>query len=52
MTDSWTDKRTGTILNFLINCPKEIVFVKSIDASHKSKTIENIFKMRDDIIRG
>ncbi|XLR35127.1 hypothetical protein S83_063027, partial [Arachis hypogaea] len=50
MTDGWTDKRRRTILNFLVNSPKGTVFLKSIDASHITKTADKIFKMIDDVV--
>ncbi|XLS81037.1 hypothetical protein HN51_046868 [Arachis hypogaea] len=50
MTDGWTDKRRRTILNFLVNSPKWTVFLKSIDASHITKTADKIFKMIDDVV--
>ncbi|XLR53660.1 hypothetical protein HN51_021928, partial [Arachis hypogaea] len=50
MTDGWTDKRKRTILNFLVNSPKGTVFLKSIDASHITKTADKIFKMIDDVV--
>ncbi|XP_058775073.1 uncharacterized protein LOC131649323 [Vicia villosa] len=50
MTDGWTDRRRRTILNFLVNSPKGTVFLKSIDASDKSKTADKVFKMIDDVV--
>ncbi|QHO56215.1 uncharacterized protein DS421_3g71820 [Arachis hypogaea] len=50
MTDGWIDKRRRTILNFLVNSPKGIVFLKSIDASHITKIADKIFKMIDDVV--
>ncbi|KAF1896197.1 hypothetical protein Lal_00027263 [Lupinus albus] len=50
MTDGWTDKRRRTILNFLVNSPKGTVFLKSIDASHFSKTADRVFRMTDEIV--
>ncbi|XLS45017.1 hypothetical protein HN51_001882 [Arachis hypogaea] len=50
MTDGWTDKRRRTILNFLVNSPKETVFLKSINASDICKTAEKIFKMIDEVV--
>jgi len=50
MTDGWTDKRRRTILNFLVNSPKGIVFLKSIDSSAISKIANKICKMLDDIV--
>ena len=43
MIDGWTDKKRRTIINFLVNSPKGTVFLKSIDASAISKTIEKVF---------
>jgi hypothetical protein len=50
MTDGWTDRRRITILNFLVNSPKGIVFLKSIDASYITKTAVKIFKMMDEVV--
>ncbi|XLS48490.1 hypothetical protein HN51_022848 [Arachis hypogaea] len=50
MTDGWTDKRRRTILNFLVNSSKGTIFLKSIDASHITKTADKIFKMIDDVV--
>ncbi|KAI5444905.1 hypothetical protein KIW84_013255 [Lathyrus oleraceus] len=50
MSDGWTDKRRRTILNFLVNSTKGTAFLKSIDASHISKTADKIFKMTDQIV--
>ena len=33
MGDGWTDNRQRTLINFLVYCPKGILFVKSVDAS-------------------
>src|ERR1044072_4960266 len=38
MTDGWIDRRRRTIINFLVSSPMGTVFLKSIDASHFSKT--------------
>jgi hypothetical protein len=50
MTDGWTDRRRITILIFLVNSPKGIVFLKSIDASYITKTAVKIFKMMDEVV--
>jgi len=50
MIYKWTNRRRRTILNFLVNSPKETVFLKSIDASNICKTIEKFFKMMDDVV--
>nr|XP_025703955.1 uncharacterized protein LOC112805843 [Arachis hypogaea] len=50
MADGWTDRCRRTLINFLVYCPKGTVFLKSVDASHISKTAEALFKLlRDDI---
>ncbi|RZC19412.1 hypothetical protein D0Y65_006298 [Glycine soja] len=49
MTDALTDRRR-TILNFLLNSPKGIVFLKYIDASEICKTSKAIFKMMDEVV--
>ena len=33
MSDGWSDGKSRTILNFLIACPKETMFLRSVDAS-------------------
>jgi hypothetical protein len=32
MSNGWTDGKRGTLLNFMVNCPKGTVSMKSIDA--------------------
>jgi len=50
MNDGWTDKKRRAIINFLVNNPKETVFLKSIDASVISKTAKKVFEMMDNIV--
>jgi hypothetical protein len=50
MSDGWTDKRRRTILNFLVNSPKGTVFLKSVDASHITKTADKIFELIDQVV--
>ncbi|KAK4270657.1 hypothetical protein QN277_019436 [Acacia crassicarpa] len=50
MTDGWTDRRRRSIINFCVNSPMGTVFLKSIDASHITKTAEKIFKMLDEVV--
>jgi hypothetical protein len=33
MSDGWTDGKGRSILNFVVNCTKGTIFVKSVDAS-------------------
>ncbi|KAK4278737.1 hypothetical protein QN277_016540 [Acacia crassicarpa] len=50
MTDGWTDKRRRSIINFCVHSSMGIVFLKSIDASHITKTTEKIFQMIDEVV--
>ncbi|KAF6134583.1 hypothetical protein GIB67_022323 [Kingdonia uniflora] len=50
MTDWWTDGKCRTLINFLVNCPKGTVFLKSIDGSAHIHDAELIYKMLKDVI--
>nr|XP_025703529.1 uncharacterized protein LOC112805350 [Arachis hypogaea] len=50
MADGWTDRCRRTLINFLVYCPKGTVFLKSVDASHISKTVEALFKLLRDVV--
>ncbi|KAF6142530.1 hypothetical protein GIB67_039494 [Kingdonia uniflora] len=50
MTDWWTDGKGRTLINFLVNCPKGTVFLKSIDGSTHIHDAELIYKMLKDVI--
>ncbi|KAF6171638.1 hypothetical protein GIB67_042153 [Kingdonia uniflora] len=50
MTDWWTDGKGRTLINFLVNCPKGTVFLKSIDGSARIHNAELIYKMLKDVI--
>ncbi|KAL4394203.1 hypothetical protein AHAS_Ahas02G0128500 [Arachis hypogaea] len=50
MDDGWTDRCRRTLINFLVYCPKGTVFLKSVDASHISKTAEVLFKLLRDVV--
>nr|XP_025621504.1 uncharacterized protein LOC112712803 [Arachis hypogaea] len=50
MADGWTDRCRRTLINFLVYCPKGNVFLKSVDASHISKTAEALFKLLRDVV--
>ncbi|XP_058007664.1 uncharacterized protein LOC110641407 [Hevea brasiliensis] len=50
MTDGWTNKKQRTLINFLVNSPKGIVFLESMDASEYSKTGEKMFELLDRIV--
>ncbi|XP_021650225.2 uncharacterized protein LOC110642453 [Hevea brasiliensis] len=45
MVDGWTDKKQMTLINFLVNSPKETIFLESIDASEYSKTGDKMYEL-------
>ncbi|XP_019447315.1 PREDICTED: uncharacterized protein LOC109350538 [Lupinus angustifolius] len=50
MADGWTDRSRRTLINFLVYCPKGTVFIKSVDASHASKTADMLFKLFKEVV--
>ena len=51
MSDGLKDEITKKdIINFLVNFPKGLVFLRSIDASKFMKTAEALFKCLDDVV--
>ena len=50
MADGWTDRSKRTLINFLIYCLKGIVFLRFVDASYASKTIEMLFKLFKEMV--
>ncbi|XP_025636361.1 uncharacterized protein [Arachis hypogaea] len=50
MADEWTDRGRRTLINFLVYYPKGTIFLKSVDASHLSKTIDALFKLLRDVV--
>ncbi|KAF6173608.1 hypothetical protein GIB67_022967 [Kingdonia uniflora] len=51
MSDWWTDKKGRTLINFLVNCPKGTVFLRSIDGSAHVHDAELIRGMLDSVIQ-
>ncbi|XP_028781745.1 uncharacterized protein LOC114737910 [Neltuma alba] len=46
MADGWQDQRNRQLINFLVYCPRGIVFIKSVDASDivkDAQTLCNLF---------
>ena len=37
MSDGWTDTKGRTLINFLVHCPRGIMFIKLVDASSHVK---------------
>ncbi|XP_061358953.1 uncharacterized protein LOC133303104 [Gastrolobium bilobum] len=50
MADGWTDRCRRTLINFFVYCPKGTVFLKSVDASHASKTAYLLYQLFKDIV--
>ncbi|KAK4583897.1 hypothetical protein RGQ29_021854 [Quercus rubra] len=50
MADGWTDTRHRTLINFLVYCPKGIIFIRSVDASNLVKDAINLSNLFDEII--
>ena len=44
------DGKSRTILNFLIACPKETMFLRSVDASDQEKDAQPLFRLLDEVI--
>ncbi|XP_030958518.1 uncharacterized protein LOC115980411 [Quercus lobata] len=50
MADGWTDTRRRILINFLVYCPKGIIFIRSIDASDLVKDAINLSNLFDEIV--
>ena len=50
MAGGWTDRKRRTLINFLVYCPKGIVFLKSVDAIEASKTADYLFRLFKDVV--
>jgi hypothetical protein len=51
LSDGWTDGKGRSILNFLVNCPKGIMFIKSVDAFAYAKDALLLCELLDGFIR-
>ncbi|XP_020271472.1 uncharacterized protein LOC109846637 [Asparagus officinalis] len=50
MSDGWSDKKSRSLINFLVNSPEGTFFYKSIDASTHIKNGEYLFQCIDKIV--
>ncbi|XP_026451616.1 uncharacterized protein LOC113351923 [Papaver somniferum] len=50
MADGWKDTSNRSLINFLVDCPKGTVFLKSVDASDMVKTGENLFNFLKEMV--
>ena len=48
MSDGWSDKKGRTLLNFLVHCPRGIMFIKSVDASGQVKAATLLCQLLDE----
>ncbi|XP_065619291.1 uncharacterized protein LOC136063198 [Quercus suber] len=50
MTDGWIDTRHRTLINFLVYCPKGIIFIRFVDTSDLVKDVINLSNLSDEIV--
>ena len=50
MSDGWSDKKGRTLLNFLVHCPRGIMFIKYVDASGQVKDATLLCQLLDEFI--
>ncbi|KAK4387221.1 hypothetical protein Sango_2592700 [Sesamum angolense] len=50
MGDGWKDSRQRPLVNFLVCCPSEISFIKSVDVSAIESTAENLCNLFAEIV--
>ena len=50
MADGWIDERQRTLINFLVYCPKGVLFLKSVDTSPIIKNSDALLKIFDEIV--
>jgi hypothetical protein len=51
MSDGCTDRKGGTLLNFLVHCPRGTMFIKSVDASTHVKGASLLCELMDGFIQ-
>ena len=50
MSDGWTDRKSRSLINFLVNSPEGTFFYKSIDASESIKTGAFLWEQLDKVV--
>jgi len=50
MSDGWTDRKSNSLINFLVNSPERTFFYKSIDASESIKTGAFLWEQLDKVV--
>jgi hypothetical protein len=51
MSNGWIDVKGRSILNFLVNCPRGTMFIKSVDAFVYVKNAQLLHELLDDLVR-
>ena len=51
MSDGWTNGKGRSIINFLVNCPRGTIFIKSVDASPYVKDAHLLCDLLDKFIQ-
>ncbi|XP_042980054.1 uncharacterized protein LOC122310240 [Carya illinoinensis] len=51
MADGWTNQKQQSIINFLVYCPKGIMFLKSVDTSGLRKDAETLFNIFYQVVQ-
>ena len=50
IVDGWIDTRHRTLINFLVYCPKGVIFILSVDASDLVKDAITLSNLFDEIV--
>ncbi|XP_077244083.1 uncharacterized protein LOC143884415 [Tasmannia lanceolata] len=50
MADGWTDTKHRSLINFLVYCPKGVIFLKSVDASGIVKNADELYNIFEKIV--
>jgi len=51
MYNGWTDKKDIVFVIFLVNSPKGIIFLSSVNTFNMSKIVDKLFEMLDVIVK-
>jgi len=51
MAYGWTNQKQQPIINFLVHCPKRIMFLKSIDTSRLTKDANTLLEIFDEVVK-
>lgn len=50
MADCWKDVQSGTLIKFVVSCPRGVYFVSSVDATDMIEDALNLFKLLDNVV--